>query len=428
MLASPPLFKNNREFAVVAVVIVALIALRLFFSYQEYKKLQALDGYYYSDAQVEKIYDKKYYKNGATLLKLKSEDGKIFYLFTNKRPPKRFSWVRVKYRLKKDTPFLKYLSGFFANGDIVAPIEDGFDPRAFLRRQIDKQHDTKSAINTFYHAIFLADPLDRELREKISNLGISHLVAISGFHLGIMWLFIFGILFIPYRFLQIRYFPWRHRNIDLGLITLILLGLFVLFVGAPPALTRSYVMLTLTWFVLVMGLELISFQFLAFAVLLILLLKPSLVASLGFWLSVTGVFYIFLLIKWFRNHSAWFITLVAIPVGVFLLMFPIGHIVFQNTTAWQLMSPPLSLAFIIFYPVALFMHLLGLGNLFDPALLALFDLPKGSVAVEMPTPLIVLYIFMSLASIWSKRIFYATLFLATAITAYYIVIASFAKG
>ena len=187
-------------------------------------------------------------------------------------------------------------------------------------------------------------------------------------------------------------------------------------------------MLTLTWFVLVMGLELISFQFLAFAVLLILLLKPTLIASLGFWLSVTGVFYIFLLIKWFRNHSAWFITLVAIPVGVFLLMFPIGHIVFQNTTAWQLMSPPLSLAFIIFYPVALFMHLLGLGNLFDPALLALFELPKGSVAVEMPIPLIVLYIFMSIASIWSKRIFYATLFLATAITAYYIVIASFAKG
>ena len=428
MLASPPLFKNSREFTIVALVIVALIALRLFFSYQEYQKLQTIDGYYYSDAQVEKVYDTKYYKNGATLLKLKSEDGKVFYLFTNKMPPKRFSWVRVKYRLKKDTTFLKYLSGFFANGDIVAPIEDGFDPRAFLRRQIDKQHDAKSAINTFYHAIFLADPLDRELREKISNLGVSHLVAISGFHLGIMWLFIFGILFVPYRFLQIRYFPWRHRNIDLGLITLILLGIFVLFVGAPPALTRSYVMLTLTWFVLVMGLELISFQFLAFAVLLILLLKPSLVASLGFWLSVTGVFYIFLLIKWFRDYSAWFITLVAIPVGVFLLMFPIGHIVFQNTTVWQLMSPPLSLAFIIFYPVALFIHLIGLGNLFDPALLTLFDLPKGSVAVEMPTPLIVLYLFMSIASIWSRRIFYATLFLATAITAYYILIASFAKG
>jgi len=428
MLASPPLFKNSREFAIVASVIVALIALRLFFYYQEYQKLQSIKGYYYSDAQVEKVYDSKYYKNGATLLKLRSEDGKLFYLFTQKEAPKRFSWVRVKYRLKKGSTFLKYLSGFFANGDIIEQIEDGFDPRAFLRRLIDKQHDKKSGINTFYHAIFLADPLDKELREKISNLGISHLVAISGFHLGIMWLFIFGILFVPYRFLQIRYFPWRHRSIDLGIITLVILGLFVLFVGAPPALTRSYVMLTLTWILLVLGMELISFQFLSFAVLLILLLKPSLIASLGFWLSVTGVFYIFLLIKWFRDYSVWFITLIAIPVGVFLLMFPIGHIVFQNTTAWQLMSPPLSLLFIPFYPIALFVHLIGLGNLFDPALLALFDLPKGSVVVEAPTPLILLYIMMSIASIWSKRIFYATLFLATAITAYYIGLASFASG
>ena len=424
MLAAPPLFKNNREFAIVSLVIVAMIALRLFFSYKEYQNLQSIDGYYYSDAQVEKLYDRRYYKNGATLLKLRSEDGKVFYLFTKKEPPKRFSWVRVKYRFKEDTSFIKYLAGFFANGDIVAPIEDGFDPRAFLRQLIDKQHDSKSSINTFYHAIFLADPLDRELREKISNLGVSHLVAISGFHLGIMWLFIFGILFIPYRFLQIRYFPWRHRNIDLGVITLIILGLFVLFVGAPPALTRSYVMLTLTWLMLVLGLELLSFQFLFFAVLLILLLKPSLVASLGFWLSVAGVFYIFLLIKWFRDYPAWLITVVAIPVGVFLLMFPIGHIIFQNTTPWQLMSPPLSLLFIVFYPVALFVHLLGMGDLFDPALLALFDLPKGSVTIEMPTPLILLYITMSIASIWSKKIFYATLLLAIAITTYYMVLVS----
>ena len=428
MLAAPPLFKNNREFVIVSFIIVVLIALRLFFSYQEYKSLKTLHGYYYSDAQVEKLYDKKYYRDGATLVKLRGENGRLFYLFTKEEPPERFSWVRVRYRLKKGTSFLEYLAGFFAKGDIVAPIEDGFDPRAFLRKAIDRQHDSNSTINTFYHAIFLADPLDRELRKKISNLGVSHLVAISGFHLGIMWLFIFGILFIPYRFLQIRYFPWRHRNIDLGVITLIILGLFVLFVGAPPALTRSYVMLSLTWLMLVLGVELLSFQFLFFAVLLILLLKPSLIASLGFWLSVAGVFYIFLIIRWLRNYSAWFITLVAIPVGVFLLMFPIGHIVFQNTTPWQLMSPPLSLAFILFYPIALFSHLIGIGSLFDPLLLALFDLPKSAVAIEMPTPLILLYITLSIASIWSKKIFYATLLLATLITGYYMVLVSFASG
>ena len=122
MLASPPLFKNSREFTIVSLVIVALIALRLFFSYKEYQNLQSIDGYYYSDAQVEKVYDSRYYENGATLLKLKSEDGKLFYLFTQKEPPKRFSWVRVKYRLKKETSFLKYMAGFFAKGETVQQI------------------------------------------------------------------------------------------------------------------------------------------------------------------------------------------------------------------------------------------------------------------------------------------------------------------
>jgi competence protein ComEC len=319
MLASPPVFKDSKEFTLVSLFFITLIAIRLFFLYWEYSDLKNLKGYYYSDAQVQKVYDSKYYKNDSTLLKLKTTSGKNFYLFTRKEPPKRFSWVRVKYKLKDGTSFFKYLSGFFAKGDIVEEIEDGFDPRAFLRKRIDAQHDGKSAINTFYHAIFLADPLDRALREKISNLGVSHLVAISGFHLGIMWLFIFGILFIPYRYFQQKYFPWRNRNIDLGLVTLLILGVFVLFVGAPPALTRSYVMLSLAWFVLVLGLELISFQFLAFAILLILLFKPTLIASLGFWLSVSGVFYIFLIIKWFKEYPAWFITVVAIPVGVFLL-------------------------------------------------------------------------------------------------------------
>ncbi|HGZ70948.1 MAG TPA: ComEC/Rec2 family competence protein [Nitratifractor sp.] len=428
MLASPPVFKNSKEFSVVSLVILFFIAVRLLFLYMEYSDLKNLKEYYYSDAQVERVYDSKNYKNGSSLLKLKSSNGKSFYLFTQKEPPKRFSWVRVKYKLKSGTGFLKYLSGFFAKGDIVEPIEDGFDPRAFLRKQIDAQHDGKSAINTFYHAIFLADPLDRELREKISNLGVSHLVAISGFHLGIMWLFLFGILFVPYRYFQQNYFPWRNRNIDLGLVTLLILGVFVLFVGAPPALTRSYVMLSLAWLVLVFGLELISFQFLAFAILVILLFKPTLIASLGFWLSVSGVFYIFLIIKWLQEYPGWFITIVAIPVGVFLLMFPVGHLFFHNTTGWQLMSPPLSLLFIPFYPIALFMHLLGLGDIFDPGLLALFELPQKSSDITMPHFLIILYALSSITAIFSRRIFYFLLLFAALIVGYYIFLSSFANG
>ncbi len=419
MLAPPPFFKNRKEFSLTAAVLIAIIAIRLFFIYGDYKNLKNLDGYYYTDAQVLKLYEGRGKREGATLLKLKNDEGLQFYLYTYNTPPKRFDWIRVKFKLKKNSNFLDYLKGFFADGYVLGKVEEGFDAKAYAREYIDLQHPKNGNINTFYHAIFLADPLDRNLREKISALGVSHLVAISGFHLGILWLIVFGFAYIPYRLLQQKYFPWRNRNIDLGFFTLLFLLVFVLFVGAPPALMRSYVMLAIGWFVLILGLELISFQFLAFAMLLILAIAPKLIASLGLLLSFAGVFYVFLVIKWFRDYPGWFITVFAIPVGIFLLMFPIGHFFFGKTTIWQLMSPPLSVLFIIFYPIAALLHIFGAGGVFDEALYELFNLPGDAIDISMPLWVIAAYVILSFAAIFNKKAFWATLIFATIITAWY---------
>ena len=422
MLAPPPLFKNRKEFILVALLLISIIAIRLFFEYQKFNSIRLAKNYY-TEAQVINIYKGKGYKKGSNLLKLKSNDGLSFYLYTYGEKPKRYDWLRVKLRLKKNTNFYDYLKGFFAYGEVLEHIEDGFDAKAYLRELIDKQHNGYKKIKTFYHAIFLADPLDSSLRHKISSLGVSHLVAISGFHLGILWMIIFGFLFIPYRYLQQKYFPWRYRNIDLGLIVLTLLAIFTLFVGAPPALVRSFIMLLIGWVILILGLELLSFKFLALALLLILAFDPKLIASLGLLLSITGVFYIFLTIKWFKDKSPWFVTFIAIPVGIFLLMFPIGHYFFPNTTPWQLMSPILSVLFIPFYPIVALLHFFGLGGVFDSSLLWLFNLPKHSInIVAMPKIVILTYIASSIASIFSKKAYYATLIYATLITTWYMLI------
>jgi len=419
MLATPPFFKNKKEFLAVVAILIAIIVTRLLFIYQDYKSFRTLSNYYYTDAQVEKLYDGKGKKADSTLLRLKSDSGLTLYLYTDKKPPHRFEWVRVKIKPKKSISFIDYLKGMFVSGEIVEHIERGFDIKAKARTLIDKQHNANSNINTFYHAIFLSDPLDRGLRDKISMLGISHLVALSGFHLGILWLVFFGLTFVPYKLLQQKFFPWRNRNIDLGFIALIILLVFVLFVGAPPALVRSYLMLAIGWFVLVLGLELLSFQFLAFALLLILAFNPRLITSIGLLLSFSGVFFIFLILKWLKGYSNWFITIVAIPILVFLLMFPIGHFFFGNTTIWQLMSPPLSVLFIIFYPISAIAHLLGFGGVFDTPLMALFNLPQDSIKIAMPIWLILSYLVVSFVGIFNKKAFYATIIFATAITAWY---------
>ncbi|NPA28175.1 MAG: hypothetical protein GXN91_03910, partial [Epsilonproteobacteria bacterium] len=246
----PLLFRSKKEFLAVSLFLISIISFRLYFLYQDYKSLKNLDGYYYTTAQIVKVYPAKY---GNFLFKLKSLDNLDFYLYSSfEPPPNRFDWVRVKIRPKEDTTFLDYLRGFFAKGIILYKVEPGFNVKRFFKVWIDKQHQDDS-LKSFYHAIFLADPLDRELREKISNLGVSHLVAMSGFHLGILWMIIYGILYFPYRFLQTRFFPWRYRTIDLGIITLLILAFFVLLVGAPAAIIRAYIMLVISWIVLVFG-------------------------------------------------------------------------------------------------------------------------------------------------------------------------------
>ncbi len=421
MIQTPKLFKTKKEFIIVSFVLVFFIGVRLLFLYHDYLQLKRLPNYYYTQAQVIKTYPAK---NGATLLKLHSIDDLNFYLYTPKEPPKRFDWVRVKIKLKNNTSFFDFLRGFFAKGIVLEKVQEGFDAKAFFRKEIDKQHQEYKSLRSFYYAIFLADPLEKELRQKVSNLGVSHLVALSGFHLGILWVLLFGVLYFPYKALQERFFPWRNRNIDLGFITLLLLAFYVIFVGAPASLLRSYIMLLLGWFMIVLGLELVSFEFLSFTLLLILLFNPKLIASLGLLLSFAGVFYIFLMLKWLRGFSPWFISLVAIPVGIFLLMFPIGHFFFGNTSIWQLLSPPLSVAFIVFYPISALLHFLGFGSLFDPALYKLFSMPLHAIKIAMPLWLMGAYLISSFLAIFSKKAFYFTLAFAGAITFYYIYLAS----
>lgn len=416
MLSPPSLFENKKEFLIVSALLSLIIAIRVLFLYQDYKSLKSTPNYYYSVAQILKLFQKK----DLTLIKVRSIDNFEFYIATNKRV-EPFEWVRVKFKLKESTTFLEYLKSPFINGEVLEHIEEGFDAKWYLKDKISKEHKNRE-IALFYNAIFLAQPLNRELREKISSLGISHLVALSGFHLGILWIVILFVLYTPYRFFHQKYYPYRHKDIDLGLIILILLALFILFVGSPPSLIRAYVMALLGWIVLILGLELISFKLLVFTALLILALFPKLIVSFGFILSVAGVFYIFLILRWLRDASSWFIKLIAIPIGVFVFMFPIAHYLFPTTSIYQLFSPILSILFVPFYPISAILHIFGYGSAFDGFLLWLFNLPIKSKDIVIPTYLIVLYLLLSFGSIFSKTLFVLTFLLALTITTFSLIL------
>jgi len=381
--------------------------IRLGFEYQNYQEF-ITKPFYFTHAKVMNDYQKS--KNGKTyrVLKLRSDNGLTFYTTSHKKEGFSHKRLRLQIFPNAGISFLDYLDTFYVKSRIKEVKELPVSFKDTLLKKVADQHEN-SAMQSFYNAIFFATAIEKSLREKISLLGVSHLVALSGFHLGILWGLVYGLFMLVYRPLQQRSFPYRHALFDVGLLTMLILGIYLWFVDFPPSLVRSYTMLLVGWIVILAGVELLSFTFLTTIILTLTALFPSLLVSLSFWLSVFGVFYIFLLLQYSKTSSKWMITLLFIPVGIFLLMLPVVHSIFGMTSPYQLYSPLLSLLFILFYPLVMVLHLLGIGGILDSLLLGLFSLPKESIEHLLPWWVTGLYVGLSVYSIFDKRAFYVLL-------------------
>ena len=403
-MEKPKLFETNKSFIWTIAVLLLLLAVRLFFEYQSYQNF-IYKPFYYTHANVLNAYEKS--KNGKRykVLKLRSDDGFVFYTTSHKKENFNHKRLRLQIFPNKKISFKDYLGTFYVKSRIknseLLPLTFKDD----LLGKVASQHQN-SSLQSFYNAIFFATPVDKSLREKISMLGVSHLVALSGFHLGILWGLIYGLLLFLYRPVQQKFFPYRHALFDVGLVAMILLALYLWFVDFPPSLVRSYAMVLVGWVLLLLGIELLSFTFLTTILLTLVVLFPSLLLSLSFWLSVSGVFYIFLLLQYTKEYNKWVITLFFIPVGIFILMLPVVHHIFGVTSNYQLLSPLLSLLFIPFYPLVIVLHLVSFGGVLDSALLWLFLLPNESVDNLLSFWMMLAYVGLSLGAIWSRKLFY----------------------
>ncbi len=410
LLDKPTLFQNNLEFILVVLVFITIILFRITLLYQDYKEFIS-KPFYYTNAMVLKQYSK--IKNGKSyvVLKLKTTDGYIIYTTSWIKKSIELYQVRIKILINHEITFFGYLNSFYSQIIIKKIYKKVEDRRNSLLKEIKSQHKNNDIVD-FYQAIFLATSINQSLRTSVSLLGVSHLIALSGFHLSILWGIVFSLLNYIYRPIQQKYFPYRYNLIDLGFISLIILALYVWFVGYPPSLIRSFVMLLSIWILSILGMKLISFQFLLTIILLILSINPLLIASLSFWYSIAGVFYIYLILGWSKERNSLVVSIIYIPFGIFLLMLPIVHLFFDYTSSWQLLSPILSLLFIPFYPISIFLHLINMGFLFDEVLIALFSFPTTYLEYRLSIDFGILYILVSIVSIWSRFIFTFTILLA----------------
>jgi len=406
----------------IAMLVLLLVLLaRIGWMHREYSRFIS-QPFVYAHATIINTYPKT--RNGRTyaVLKLQTDAGKTIYTTSYRKDVKRGQRIYLKLLPSTRIGFWDYLGGMYCKSRIkrVEPLIQ--NQRTRIESWIDQQHIDPNT-QAFYRAIYLATPIPKTLRDQIAALGVSHLVALSGFHLGILWGVLYGLGLWMYRPFQQRYFPWRHALADVGLAVMVILGGYLWMTAFPPSLLRSYAMLLVGWGLVLMGIELVSFPFLASVTFGLLALFPSLVVSLGFWLSIAGVFYIFLLLAYCRGVHARWISLLCIPLGIFVLMQPLVHGIFPLTTPYQLLSPVLSIGFILFYPLSFLLHLVGQGGLLDNVLAQGLSMPETTSEHLLAGWAVSVYILLSLVAIFQRWAMGVLLVIAVGYIGYLCVVA-----
>ena len=399
MLLTKPSLLQGREYLYFAFTLFSLLLISLTFEYYNYTRLTEFD-----DAIIEvtvlKHYEKERDAKVYSVLKLRTDEGSNFYI-TSDAPLKELQGYRAKVWVKtKYLSFLEYLKGFVTKGYVISISQERV-PTVAMGKKLEKLHSDQ-AIAEVYGALFFALPLSVPLQEHFSALGISHLLAISGFHLGVLSFLLIVLLRYPYILLQQHYFPYRNRDRDLFIAIAIILGLYLFFLGEVASLMRAYVMMVVGYFLYDRGLKVISMQTLFVSVLLLLALWPKMLFSLGFWLSVCGVYSIFLYLHYFEK-TAWYINILVVPTWVYLMMTPIALVLFGTYSLYHPLSILWSILFTLFYPLALFLHLLGWGMLMDSALEYLLLYPITIEKFDIAKEWLVGYVLLALSARYNTK-------------------------
>ena len=397
-----PLFTNKKEVVATFVILGFLFLCSLGFEYYHYKQLIKYPTHT-TEAKVLNHYT-KVNKNGKTydVFKLKSHDGYRFYTISWK--PKNVAIAQnvfVKFKTNQ-IDFMGYLKSFFAQSIYLNPIKTTTKTALYqVKNYVKNQHKTKETQEIFA-ALFFSSAISKITRDKIQKLGISHLIAISGFHLGLLSMILFLLLTPLYTFFQNRYAPYRNRTADLSIVIFVILFFYMDLINFSPSFLRSFVMAVFGFFLFSRHIKIISFLTLLLSVCFILVLFPGLMFSIAFWFSVSGVFYIFLFLKYFATlPKVW--VFILLNFWVYLAMLPIVHYVFPVFTPLQLFSPLLSMLFTLFYPLELFLHLIGYGGLLDKEIVYLLDLKTHFYEIMTPFWFLILYLLLSVLGIFYRR-------------------------
>ncbi|HWE45578.1 MAG TPA: ComEC/Rec2 family competence protein [Caulobacteraceae bacterium] len=162
--------------------------------------------------------------------------------------------------------------------------------------------------------------LSEEQRNAMRDAGLAHLLAIGGLHMGIVASFVFFLTR-----LGVAAWPWLALRVNgkkvaagAGLITV---GVYLLMSGAAPSAERAAITASTAFAAILLNRKAITFNALAFAAIVVLLLRPESIVGASFQMSFSATMALVALAE------AW-------PHRIREISAPLPILAFQRTASW----------------------------------------------------------------------------------------------
>ncbi len=181
--------------------------------------------------------------------------------------------------------------------------------------------------------------LSPELWQVLQTTGTSHLIAISGLHVGLLAGSAFFIAMVLFHYMPLKASNWQRINIRYIAIavSLLLATIYAYLAGFSLPTQRALVMLNLYWVSRLAGIKFSAKRLMLVTIFIILIISPFSLLTASFWLSFYAVAIIFLSLwrfKYWLNKGTvlWrFLKgLFLIQVVLTVMLMPITVLFFQQ--------------------------------------------------------------------------------------------------
>lgn len=200
------------------------------------------------------------------------------------------------------------------------------------------------------------DELSNTIKGIFSKTGAMHVLAVSGLHVGIIYLIIsslFKLIKLPYNFSWIK-----------EIIILLLIWIYAIITGLSPSVLRAATMMSFLVFANIFNKNSSIYNTLGLSAFFMLIIDPFLIIDVGFQLSflaVIGIVYIYPIIfnlvklKNYLLNKLW--TIMSVSVAAQIATFPISIFYFHQFPNLFLISN------IVVIPLVFILLVLGLSTL-----------------------------------------------------------------